>query len=345
MMCQTKTHLPLRALRVLPGFILCCLVMVLGACGIEKDDEFVDQPFEGLTALEENSDGTWTLSWEVAADESPVYLIYQARKDEEFDYEKPFFSTSETTFTSEILFFQESRCFVVRVSTEKLVTDTNENILCTEKRDLTFQGLTAIDQDSNGHYILSWSALPIPGMRYAIYSRIAGDDSLSRADIIPLDLTSNSVFDAGVIDRGVVRCYWVELETTLVPLNVPESLKNAVSDELCTDQEEDITFQGISALDYGEEPLTMVITWEGVPSEEIVEFRIYEGPQQESLQVTIEAGDPAYYNAETNLYTYVVNTSSENRVYHWSVRAADTVNREDSNTKTIALRANIEFVK
>jgi hypothetical protein len=314
-------------------------------CGSTEDNEFKSAVFEGLQNLAENADGTWTLSWSVAADESPVYLVYSGNSPETINFETPLIGVPETSFTTAVLFFQPVRCFVVRVSTEKLVSDDNKNSKCTEKRDLSFVGLQNIEQDSNGHYILSWTALPLPGIRYAVYSRVAGDDSIAKADIIPLDKTSSNVFDAGAITRGVGKCFWLSLDTTLVPLAVPDSLSKSVTDEKCTDQEALLDFAGIQTLEYGTEDLTMVLGWTESPSAEVTSYRIYEGPQQGTLQVVIEAKDARYYDPASKKYRYTVSTSSENRIYHWSVRASDAVNRDDGNTQTMALRANIEYAK
>jgi hypothetical protein len=331
--------------RCIVSLLALCALFSLFACGSTEDNEFTSSPFEGLQNLVENADGTWTLSWNVAADESPVYLIYSGTSAETISFETPQIGVPETSFTTEVLFFQPVRCFVVRVSTEKLVSDDNRKSKCTEKRDLSFGGLQTIEQDSNGHYILSWSALPLPGIRYAVYSRVAGDDSIAKSDVIPLDKTSSNVFDAGPITRGVGKCFWLSLDTSLVPLAVPETLSKAVTDEKCTDQEALLEFAGIQTLEYGTEDLTMVIGWSESASAEVTSYRIYEGPQQETLQVVIEAKDARYYDAATKTYRYTVSTSSENRIYHWSVRASDAVNRDDGNTRTLALRANIEYVK
>ncbi len=334
-----------RAHKVFLAMLFLNALSLSPGCGSTEDNEFKSAAFEGLQNLAENADGTWTLSWNVAADESPVYLVYSGNSPETINFDTPLIGVSETSFTTGVLFFQPVRCFVVRVSTEKLVSDDNKQSKCTEKRDLSFGGLQNIEQDSNGHYILSWTALPLPGIRYAVYSRIAGDDSISKADIIPLDKTSSNVFDAGPITRGIGKCFWLSLDTTLVPLSVPESLSKSVSDEKCTDQEALLDFAGIQTLEYGTEDLTMVLGWNESPSAEVTSYRIYEGPQQETLQVVIEAKDARYYDAATKTYRYTVSTSSENRIYHWSVRASDAVNRDDGNTQTKALRANIEYVK
>lgn len=233
-------------------YALTCLVAFAG-CGPQKgDEEILEEPFPGVQDLVENADGSYTLTWPVAAAQSPRYLVFRRGESSAFDFQKPHYTTSQRSFTTESLLFQEKQCFVVRASTENLVLDENTKEICTSERSLAFQGLNQLTTNSNGHVLLSWTPIAVPGIKYAVYSRRIMNSGVQVNEEYgaPLSVLGETTFDAGRTARGDRRCFRVALDGRDSPLKVPPSLTLKDTKEMCTDYAAPIKFAGIEAIDY-----------------------------------------------------------------------------------------------
>lgn len=223
------------------------------ACGPRKEDsEVLEEPFSGLQALVENADGSYTLNWNVAAAQSPRYLVFRRGEKSTYEFSKPHFTTSQRSYTTESLLFQERQCFIVRASTENLVLDENEKELCTSERTLSFRGLTQLTSNSNGHVLLTWAPIAVQGIKYAIYSRrvMNGGVEVKEEYSAPLSVLSETTFDAGRTPRGDKRCFRVALDGRDSLLKLPSSLTLNTTTELCTEYAPPIGFDGIESIDY-----------------------------------------------------------------------------------------------
>ena len=262
-------------------FLIASVAMVLTiACGPEKEDEItIEAPFEGVTSIILNSDGTWTLNWPVASSSTARYLIYRAKKGEAFDYSKPYFSTLDTAYTTEVLLFQPPLCFNVRVSTDNLVSDDNTKFVCTEESTSSSTGFNAIadPNENNGRVVLTWPSINLPGARYTVYERFkkrGGVDVTEDFDE-PITTTANTLFDAGVTNRGDIRCFQLKVDLDLqIEDEIPDDAASANDKELCTDEyyEEPLVFTGIDSVQmaYCDTPSTIEATGRDsvlVPSE------------------------------------------------------------------------------
>jgi hypothetical protein len=226
----------------------------LGACGPKKEDTAVTEtPFAGIKELVENPDGTYTLSWPVAAAENPRYLIFQRFGNDPWNYTKPYFTTLARNFTTEPMLFQKKQCFLVRASTETMIMDSNLKEACTSARDVSFSGISNMRTNANGHVIITWNALNISGLKYAVFMRktkLEGVDVKEDYDL-PLSVLGETNYDAGRTPRGEQRCFYVGLDARDSIIKLPKELANVKTKEQCTDYAIPLIYPGLATIDYG----------------------------------------------------------------------------------------------
>jgi hypothetical protein len=235
----------------------------VSSCGPKKeDDEVLEEAFAGVKELVENPDGTYTLNWPVAAAENPRYLIFRRFGNDKWDFKTPYFTTLSRNFTTEPMLFQKKQCFIVRVSTENVVMDSNLKEACTSARDVSFSGISSMRTNANGHVILTWNALNISGLKYAVFMRrtkLEGADVTEEFDL-PLSVLGETNYDAGKTPRGEQRCFYVGLDARDSIVKLPKELANAKTQEFCTDYAIPLVFSGLEAIDYGICGKTDIIT-------------------------------------------------------------------------------------
>jgi hypothetical protein len=124
---------------MLYNFFAIMFVYLIAATGCNKlsGNRGLNQasvPFDGIEKLEQNTDGTWKLSWPKVSIEDVSYKVFQRDSAGKYNFKTPLAENIKTTeFSTENLTLQSSKCFTVKFKSEE-IEDKNTKELCTGHR-------------------------------------------------------------------------------------------------------------------------------------------------------------------------------------------------------------------
>ncbi len=273
--------------------------------------------FTGVKSVTPNEDGTWTVWWQATSGIADVtYRIYQRTKSEQFDFRRPVASSTVSNYITGDLRLIGNTCFVVRFYQVNNSEDKNTNEICTGHSPYSFLGVDTIQSLRDGTYMLTWPAASFKGVRYGIYQKTNGNDTLQN-----IAETEQNFYQTRPLGLDQKTCFVVRYIIENFPVD-----KN--SKEVCTIPGDQFLFAGVTSLSSpggGQ----LEVTWTPLDAPNIGGYYVYIGsefrPEMRQQKIT----DPKASSALIKNLQHAV-------IYTIGVRAFDKFGREDENTKVIS---------
>ena len=309
-------------------------------------EELIDdksQEFGGINDLSKNPDGSWTLSWPVASAQDGIYLIYKNDPDStenEINYETVYDTTTSTSYTTEVLTFSKPTCFVVRVSTESVVSDDNTNKHCTTQESFSFGGIQKLEQSDFGDITIEWQNVPLATPEFKLFRKKSTETEYSE---LPYLVTSQNLVNLELPKRGDIFCYKVILgnlpEGALEDSENPSLNTIETSPEFCTPENEPINFAGIKRIEYTSVGSEVNIYFEKSPTQDVVEYVIRASTSSKEISgesVIVSRINSADLQDGEN--KSLVQNLEADVITIFSVHALDAFGREDTNNIHCSLK-------
>jgi hypothetical protein len=247
-------------------------MLMLASCGgatetyTESNLAELARTFSGIGGVERQSDGGWLISWSAVDSSSALYGVFRSDSEASMAYAEPLFTTSQNSYkyVSENVLSEPKRCFAVRIMGS---SDTNTRIQCNDASPALFAGLSGLDAQSNGSYLLRWTKLSVDDAVYWIFQR---GENQSYDFSQPAIVQSGDFYQTPVIERAARQCFVVRV----VHVNYGNDSNQA---ELCTAQEDRIEpVPSVSAsFDITKTVSDLTISWSASVSSAVVGYKIY----------------------------------------------------------------------
>ena len=307
--------------QIASAIIMIAITSGLLSCSApESEGQVVSEVFYGINNVTPNPKGTWQLEWIPIPGNNILYWIFVGDSMSTIDLKSPIQKTRNNFYETEDLTFTGNRCFVVKMSSDLIVLDENENIKCTNHAPYEFRGFEEIVvDDSSGIHTLKWTQAPVEQPQFYIFRRPfkqtvydAQPFSATKADFLNIELPS----------RGERYCYTIGF----LEINLDKT-----KSEFCYPFEEPISFSGISTIEFTDDPSKAVLRWIASPTKDVSFYKVLSGINNDELIAII--------SAEDNTSSFELTNLNVDEIYTYQVRAYDRFGRYDGNTRQLSIRA------
>ena len=302
------------------------LVLVLSCSSLEGGNPFSKVGTAGFSGIERldaiGTSGAYLAAWKASPDsKTKLYKVFSRRYDGgSYDFTVPLANVQDTQYQTDDLRLQGRTCFVVRAETNSGTPDTNTRELCTKASSASdiFSGIASLERNVDASYSLTWSKIASKLVSYEIFKRaIDGEFDFNDA----LTSVNDAIYTTEVYPLGENYCFVVRY--TGVNVVTDTNIK-----EQCTSEPLLGNFTGIeSATSVNTGSVT--VNWTLSSHSGVTQYNIYQDTNFTSLMTTVTAA-----NASA-----VLTGLTPGGTYIFGVRAADSLGREDSNTKTMTVTA------
>ena len=327
------------------AFAPACLTALLGmavwSCNqLESKPLAIDQTFvfKGLNKLTPSTEGTWILNWDSIPASGVAYSVFSAPEGKLFDFTSPLKTTTESTYETDDLRFQESTCFMVRFKRDGKKDDSNTSTQCTKHKKILFSGITDSVLNADGTYTLSWPKIIGKDLTVRILENksrtMLGSDPQNLANVAAAEGT----FTSKVYPFGEKHCFAADLVRGSKVVGT--ALETNDINTPCTPTVDFGDFRGVESVKRSA-PGEALVTWKAATDSLVAGYIVKD---LSALDATTKL-PTQYVLKDRSQNSLVVKNIDDTTEHQFTVQAVNANQLADANNRTTTLAPKNDDIK